>query len=708
MTKLIFLSFLLVFVSRFSFAQNEEDSLNDSIKKHTSDTLSVKASLNLARQYIYREPEKALVNIDKAIALSEKQKFYRGLADAYVYKGAYYDLKNEYKSALKCYFLSLNNYNKAHDKRGVARGYSNIAMGYQRLTEFDKAIAYYEKAEFVVRQLDDSSGLANIYSNIALIQYDRGKLAEAMNYHIRALEIRESKSDLHGMASSYLNIGLIYESQNETQIALDYFHKSYRIHDTLNDIVGLADALNNIGTIYMENGDNDSALLYYPIALNHYENVGNPNGVSTVSQNVGSIYAIKGEYDKSIEYYLRAIEVLEFINEKQGLAHVYMNMGRSYAKLKQFETALNYVEKGIAITKETGLRDTEKTGYHALYDVYLEMKDSKNALMAYTRYIELRDSIFNLEVSGQLLDAEKKYESEKKQREIEKLATQIDIQQKADTIRELEIRKKEITNIFLIVALTLIGVLFIVTYFLFRNKGKSNLKLKEINAQLEVVNGELEIEKENMELKALLSQINPHFIFNSLNSVQKYIASNDKEQAFDYLSNFGKIMRSTLENSNESYIAISDELEVLRIYMDLEAKRIPGKLSYEFIVDEKLDIYNMKIPPMLLQPYIENAIWHGIMQKGSPGNIRIIISQVKESVHCSIEDDGIGRKRSAELKSTSDKKSYRSMGMSITEKRLETLWKKRQSHHKVVITDLVNEKNECNGTKVNLVIPMEF
>ncbi len=207
-----------------------------------------------------------------------------------------------------------------------------------------------------------------------------------------------------------------------------------------------------------------------------------------------------------------------------------------------------------------------------------------------------------------------------------------------------------------------------------------------------------------IELKALRAQMNPHFIFNSLNSIQHFITKNDQESAHKYLSKFAKLMRMILESSKKFTTSIEDETKALEFYLELEALRFENRFDYKINIDKSIDISNTEIPTMIIQPYIENAIWHGLMNKESKGTISLTIKDKDNAIQCIIEDDGIGRKMAKELRKER-KTEYKSVGMLVTKERLEILNDIYDNKTYVKIKDLVDENNKSMGTKVIIMIP---
>lgn len=228
----------------------------------------------------------------------------------------------------------------------------------------------------------------------------------------------------------------------------------------------------------------------------------------------------------------------------------------------------------------------------------------------------------------------------------------------------------------------------------------SYLRLKRKSERRDEYNRKLA----EVELQALRAQMNPHFLFNTLSSIQHFITLSRSEEAINYLSKFAKLMRVILENSKSPEIALKDELNALEIYLELESLRFKDKFDYEIKVDDALDRNYDMIPPLLIQPYVENAIMHGIMHLKKKGHISVTLERQGDKMKVSIRDNGVGRKRSKEFE---DQKMHKSRGMSITRDRLEIINTSRKSNLSLSITDLESENSEPEGTLVEIFIPIE-
>ena len=227
------------------------------------------------------------------------------------------------------------------------------------------------------------------------------------------------------------------------------------------------------------------------------------------------------------------------------------------------------------------------------------------------------------------------------------------------------------------------------------NQLKENSKIANENITLKEHAAELE-------MQALRAQMNPHFIFNSLNSINSFILQNEKEQASEYLIKFSKLIRLILENSMTPLISLSKELDALVLYMDLESLRFKHAIKIDIQYAEEMDTMAIKVPPLILQPFVENAIHHGLMPKDGPGHLLITIQETEDRLQCTITDDGIGREQAAK-RQENIKHRHKSFGLSVTSERINSLIDSYSTEtSKMSIRDLVDDTGNAAGTEINL------
>jgi LytS/YehU family sensor histidine kinase len=243
-------------------------------------------------------------------------------------------------------------------------------------------------------------------------------------------------------------------------------------------------------------------------------------------------------------------------------------------------------------------------------------------------------------------------------------------------------------------------MLFTMIYIIYRFKVQ---QIKREEALKTAFNKELA----NIEMKALRAQMNPHFIFNSLNSIQKFILSNQHFEASQYLTKFSRLIRLILDHAKEDMITLASEIETLSIYIGLEQMRFEDVFSYELRVDPLLNPETTLLPSMLIQPYIENAIRHGLLHRKLPGKLTVRFNfKTSHEMEVIILDDGIGRQQSAALKGKNEVKQ-KSYGMKITQDRLNNFNKIKNTQGSVQVLDVMNDQQVCIGTQVILVIPIQ-
>lgn len=246
----------------------------------------------------------------------------------------------------------------------------------------------------------------------------------------------------------------------------------------------------------------------------------------------------------------------------------------------------------------------------------------------------------------------------------------------------------------ILILISLLIVYLIFTYYIFRIKTKHDLEKKMLTIEKEYIDAQQ---------KALRYQMNPHFIFNSLNSIQNFILQKNEETAHIYLTNFSSLIRKILENSKHETISLDEEIETIRLYLELESLRFSDKFEYQIIISKDIKSANLSIPPMLIQPYLENAIWHGLIPKEGHGKIMIEFKlHTRHTLLISITDNGIGREKSAEI--SARRKQHKPTGMRNIEERLELMNRLNKTNMRVVIKDLKDENGQPSGTRVDIYV----
>ncbi len=352
-------------------------------------------------------------------------------------------------------------------------------------------------------------------------------------------------------------------------------------------------------------------------------------------------------------------------------------IGSAYAQQNDYGNAIEFLEESIEEATDKKDLVVQKDATRKLSEVYKTTGDFNKALEAYQAYVEVVDKLVIKREQEISQAARFEKELSNKQNRITSLESDRELSESKYLLSTEQSKRQRV------IIYSLIGGLFLLALVAF-------LMFKFIREQ--------RLANNLLALKSLRSQMNPHFIFNALNSVNSFIASNDERTANKYLTDFSKLMRAVLENSEEDFIPLEKEIELLQLYSQLEHFRFQDKFDYKIEIDEKIKVEDFVIPPMLLQPYIENAVWHGLRYKRDKGLLKIIISQEKkDEIKITIIDNGIGRKKSKALK-TNNQKKQNSKGMGNIKKRVAILNDMYKDKVDVSVGDFQDE--EDTGTKV--------
>jgi tetratricopeptide (TPR) repeat protein len=466
-------------------------------------------------------------------------------------------------------------------------------------------------------------------------------------------------------------MGIVYKSQQKNADALNYFKKALQIQEEVGDAAA-AVSLMNIGVIYAEQKNSAEALQYYKKAKKLFQNNANKRGFALLNNYFGDIYRDKKDFTKASKYYNEALKMYEELQNKFGASLALYNLGKLNCDLKQYDEAINLATKSLTYAKAIGVLDQTYHSEKLLSELYGFKNKPELSFYHYKNYVVARDSIVNQENNEKMVRFE--MESEYKR--------------KAALVEEEVKRSTQLTVFSIIGVLLLAGLIFVIYN---RRQVKRRLTLQKEVAEYEQ--------------KALHLQMNPHFVFNCLGSISSFIVQNGTDSALKYLSKFSKLMRLTLEYSKGSLIPIDKEIESLQNYLELEQLRFHNKFEFELKATDKVE-FNMGIPPLLIQPFVENAILHGMVPKEGNGKIEVNFDVEKDQLICSITDDGIGFSKSKHLKEDSVT-AHKSMALEITKKRLEIMEAITLKSAQIDIQELKNN-SEVIGTKVILRLPIQY
>jgi tetratricopeptide (TPR) repeat protein len=675
---LIFL--LIFFFGTNSFAQYfHSDTLRSRIARETNDTIKIKLLIDLAINY-FKDESEHLGCLKEAYELSKETHFSYGLAFGQYYEG-----------------LLLESDGK-----------------------FDEAIIKYKQCIDLLDSLNVIQSIDSPLCTIRFLYNKAGRQEEKFRYYLEKLSYYKNHGPVENTADCYHAIAGNYILTADYDKAIGYYLRAMEVYKTF-DLSACANEKHVIGGYYMEWGNTDKAEFYLKSAIDELISLhGEPFTYFTCYQTMGYLYLQKRDYHQALRYFAEAkksgldsslylalnlvgyaevylhlnlkdsakvcLDVAEKIRKKDKLGFQYPNgmleidygFYKYYDETGDYKLALNSLQAALQEAQSSRFLPLVLKYTNELYSCILKNGDSLNALPYLIRYQVLRDSLDLVNAQARIATFEIEQEAEKRDNEIGQLQAQ----------KSLQRRYYLIGGGFLL--LLVIGIASRLLYKRKRDKEQLTTEFKKQLAQAET--------------RALRAQMNPHFIFNCLNSINSFVIDQEHELASEYLIKFSKLIRLILDNSRSEMISLDKELETLKLYVLLESARFDNKFLCEFHVASDVQTDSVLIPPMLLQPFVENAIWHGLMHKEGEGTISIDIRKENEEfLNISIMDDGIGRERAAELKSKSA--SHKSHGLKVTSERIDMMNRLNSTGARVNIYDLKDHNRSAIGTKVELIIP---
>jgi hypothetical protein len=504
--------------------------------------------------------------------------------------------------------------------------------------------------------------------------------------------------------SSFTNMAGLFKAAGDFETALEYEYKSDRY---AKQHAGPSWDIDFCELYYLM-GNYDSAYHYWQIWKKKYESYyfGHKAYGNTL---LGKIYLKTGQYDKAIGMFNLSLNAFKKSGKYDtvmawGLIDPSIFMGEAYAKKNDYKTALIYAKQGLFFANLKDDKPDLVSGYEIISRIYHQLGNNDSAYSSLLKYISLKDSVQNKQFLWRLNNYKRVAGDEKKEARLLLL-------NKDNQLKDAQLKQESLIRNFLFAGffvLIIAGVFIYRTITLKRRTEKlqrerleNNLKMQQF--ENEKKQAELQQQAVELEMQALRAQMNPHFIFNCLSSINRIILKNESQAASDYLTRFSRLIRMVLINSQKSMITLEDELHMLRLYLDMERLRFKDSFEYRIILANTIDEGAVLIPPLLLQPFCENAIWHGLIQKDGYGHLNIELSMQEKVLQCVIEDDGIGREAAEALKSKSAEKQ-KSMGLQITAQRLTLLSQSKHVGSFYSIEDRRDEENNISGTRVMLRI----
>ncbi len=606
---------------------NRVDSLKTLLQKQKlSDTSQINLYTQISNEYIKLNSRDAIVFGKLALTISEKNKFIKGIVKSYACLGTHYMYNNGFDSAIFFFNKGLNNCNSPQYLLLQAELLKKKGVVYYYKGNTDSALAYFKKSLTKYEVLNDSLEVVKSLNNIGSISLKTGQFADAINYFFRCLKYDEKNKDLKAIAIDYNNIGVALNDKKDYASANYYLKKSLAIKQKLKDTLGIINVYLNMGNVFIGQKKYPHALVWLNKALQIIDSKQNITELAQINNNLGVCYMHLKEHEKAIAFLQQSINQRKSINSDDGIAASLGNIGFVYFEQKDYKNAMKYYLESEKLAIISGEIDIQQTATKILVQCYLNLGQNNASLQAFSKFVTLNDSFYNLNSAKQIAEVQTKYETEKKETE-NKLLLQKDELNRS----EIEIKNKTIIGL-------LVGVLLIIITIFWR---VSVINLKKKNRELETAQA-LQKEKERIS-RDLHDNVGGQlsYVLYSLDG----IANDDKNTRIELSKNINESVRGVISNLRETIWAINDESIAINDFSDklkVYARNIFKNTQTKIIFNEQIE-KNVELNSLvglnlyrICQEIINNAFKHA-----KAAELKVDIN-VNEKITVMISDNGVG------------------------------------------------------------------
>lgn len=657
-----FCFFLLMSSVCTAQSKSRLDSIKSSYNQESNDSLKIIHGIEVSREihreqhneneeYIYAEDA-----VERALKFKDTLLYSKALDNL----GLLHRFHRHYQEALDLHIKGFNLIEQRKDVRPIYKmifaNNAGVAARYNQ--KYDTAIFYYMKALKIAELKNDikniaiaCNGIGNALGNIP------GREDKALQYFERAIEVQKTQNNDLGLAMNYLSISDYYINKEDYKTARKYLDDLLQLNKKREDEFGLAITYQFMGIAYLNEGQNlEKASTYFENAINRFKSLNNRHKVSEILINLGDIELKMGNLARAQDYFIESLELAKELRQNELVRVNSMKLFQISESRSNYEQALFYYKQSEA------------------YEDSIKLTDQNIRIEALTR----------------------KYNLEKKENQIQLLEKDKALQLTAMESREQQSERRRITMILLAVGCIMLIIVFLLQYRNYRTKKEATAIIQK--NEKEKMSAIYERNLAQSEILVTRLQVNPHFLFNSLNAITYLIQSEQNSKAIKYLKIFSRYTRMVLETSKQHLISLQEELKLSHYYLLLEENRFEDGFTFEIKGDDAPEIKETVIPPLLLQPFIENAIWHGLLPSKADKKLLLIkIISDLNSLQIIIEDNGVGRNETA---NKSRSIPHKSMGMKIIKERIELFNRSYSGKINYDIVDKTAKDGQPSGTKV--------
>lgn len=698
-------SLLVLFVWLSFSSLTQTDEILNQLKEHPTHDL---IRCQLLNDYIdlefdlekWNPKNDELLSISQSKFLTEKnkqkkKKYAHFLAVSLNNKGAYFAYLGDNKKSIQYYRKSLSIAEKFKDWEQISIANQNIGVAYEKLGKLDSNLFYHKKAWEAIKDHGTNADKGYVLTDIAYTFKIIGDYRSAIDYNLQSLRYFLKSNDKEGTERCYFTMARIFQDQNEAEKAIEYYLKCWRLAKEINNTERLSLIEDALATCYLRINQIQKAKYYNQKSLETTELLGIPERKVFALITLGNIeYKEAKNPTQTYETAYQLCKSSEFIQGQIKCANL---LAEYFLESNQLEKAKRFAEEGFNLSKEfKNPQDIINSG-NVLKSIYLTNKQFEK-VVEIQEIIAQNSKILNDDKNRNIaLKKEFDYQNKLQKEQINQLDKDIQIK---------ELNSKRKTNLlFLIIAIFLLAMV-LVGFIFSRYRSKKQTQLLRIQLQS---TQDLLVEKQKAsesEIKAIKSQLNPHFFYNALNSIQGYILTGEQQKASDAIGLFSEMSRSVLENSRANEISLQDEIDLLTTYLQLEKMRMP-KIEYSIECDEETYDFDPYLPPMLLQPIVENSVKHGLANKQDGGEISIRFSILnKHILQITIDDTGVGREAAAKNSLLKVRKGS-SFSTEANQQRIDLLNERYGWNISMEIIDKKTDTGMASGTQVIVLIPQE-
>ena len=563
----------------------------------------------------------------------------------------------------------------ANENRYLVPAYNAKASALEQLEQYDSAIYYYEQALEYFSPGVDSTHLSQTVGGLGHCYFYNEWYDLALKYYQQDIAIGLALENEDALTGAYSNAGMVLMINEIYDEAIDYFNKAITLGNQLGQNTGILPPLHNLADCHLRLENYDSAIYYAEQVKAKSEALKLDFGIGMASQVMAEAYVAKEEHTQAKKVALEGKKVFSALGAERELIGIQTQLAASEIGLNNAARALKIIN--AQLEKNVMPQQNRLQLLKLKSDALAQSGQYKASSNAHRDYATLQANLGKQKLEQQIAQQQRAFDSELKSQQISNLETQA-------TLATVKLNQQRI-RIYGLLGLVLI--LSAGGYLLFKQqKVRSKTRMMKLENQL------------------LRTQLNPHFLFNAMGAIQQYLYSQEDPQMIsDYLGKFSKLTRMILNYSRQELITLQEELQFLNHYIELQKIRFEEPFEFKLELANGLDPEDLLIPPMLTQPFIENAIEHGFLHKEEKGHINMRIEEADKHIRIVVTDDGIGRTQAAVLKK---KSQYQSMATQITKDRLKLIQKRLKRKANLLVKDLIDQHQNVAGTEVQLNIPL--